>query len=113
MMKKEYARQVILVPQLQCGEFDQKIEILYSKMAAKIINVMCLFLGFVETFFQEKTNMMFTLMFDPCFKSMNCIMDHVGRDQATVLVQQYDDLVMLAFLNNNVGFLCQVKLQHF
>jgi len=40
-------------------------------------------------------------------------MDHVGRDQATVLVQQYDDLVMLAFLNNNVGFLCQVKLQHF
>jgi len=57
--------------------------------------------------------MMFTLMFDPCFKSMNCIMDHVGRDQATVLVQQYDDLVMLAFLNNNVGFLCQVKLQHF
>ncbi len=113
MMKKEYARQVILVPQLQCGEFDQKIEILYSKMAAKIINVMCLFLGFVETFFQEKTNMMFTLMFDPCFKSMNCIMDHVGRDQATILVQQYDDLVMLAFLNNNVGFLCQVKLQHF
>jgi hypothetical protein len=69
MMKKEYARQVILVPQLQCGEFDQKIEILYSKMAAKIINVMCLFLGFVETFSQEKTNMMFTLMFDPCFKA--------------------------------------------
>jgi hypothetical protein len=87
MMKKEYARQVILVPPLRCGEFDQKIEILSSKMAAKVINVMCLFLGFVETFSQEKANMMLTLMFDLCFKGMNYIMDHIGKDQIATLVQ--------------------------
>jgi hypothetical protein len=29
MMKKEYAHQVV-VPPMQCGEFDQKIEIFYS-----------------------------------------------------------------------------------
>ncbi len=87
MMKKEYARQSILVPPLQCGEFDQEIEILYSKMATKVINVTCLFLGFAKTFFQEKANMMLTLMFDPCFKGMNCIMDHIGKDQITTLVQ--------------------------
>jgi hypothetical protein len=31
-------------------------------------------------------------------------MDHVGKNQAIVLVQQYDDLVMVAFLNNKCGF---------
>lgn len=86
-MKKEYARQAILILPLQCGEFDQEIEILYNKMATNIINVMCSFLGFAETFSQEKVNMMLTLMFDPCFKGMNCIMDDIGKDQVPTLVQ--------------------------
>jgi hypothetical protein len=80
MMKKEYAHQAILVPPLQCGEFDQKIKNLYNKMVTKVINVMCPFLGFAKTFSQVKVNKMVTLMFDPCFKGMNCIMDHIGRN---------------------------------
>jgi hypothetical protein len=56
-------------------------------MATNIINVMCSFLGFAETFSQEKVNMMLTLMFDPCFKGMNCIMDDIGKDQVPTLVQ--------------------------
>jgi hypothetical protein len=39
--------------------------------------------------------MMLTLMLDPCFKGMNCIMNHIGKDQAIMLVQQYDGLVCL------------------
>jgi hypothetical protein len=49
-MKKEYVRWTIIVL-LQCGEFDHKIKILHGKMVVKIINVLCPFLGFVETFF--------------------------------------------------------------
>lgn len=39
--------------------------------------------------------MMLMLMLDPCFKNMDYIMNHIGKDQAIVLVQQYDDLVCI------------------
>jgi hypothetical protein len=31
--------------------------------------------------------MMFTFMFDPHFEGMDCIVDHIGKDQTTTLVQ--------------------------
>ncbi len=49
--------------------------------------------------------MMFTFMLDPHFEGMDCIVDHIGKDQATTLVQQYDDLVLLPLLNNTMIFL--------
>lgn len=104
-MKKEYAHQIIVVPPLQYGEFDQEIEILYGKMVVEVINVLCPFLGFAKTFFQEKNHMMFALMFDPHFKGMDCIMDHISKDRTAKLVQQYDDLVLLPLLNSTMGFL--------
>jgi hypothetical protein len=55
-------------------------------MATKVINVMCPLLGFAETFSKKKANMMFTLMFDPCFKGMNCITDHIGGYQVAAIV---------------------------
>jgi hypothetical protein len=39
--------------------------------------------------------MMLMLMLDPCFESMDYIMNHIGKDQTIVLVQQYDDLVCI------------------
>jgi hypothetical protein len=48
---------------------------------------------------------MVALMLDPCFKSMDCIMDYIGRDQAITLVQQYDDLTMMPMLKAIMGFL--------
>ncbi len=55
-------------------------------MVVKIINVLCPFLGFAYTFFQNITCNMVVLMLDPCFKNMDCIMDYIGRDQATTLM---------------------------
>ncbi len=49
--------------------------------------------------------MMFALIFDLCFKCMYCIMDHIGKDQATTLMQYYDNLVLLPLLNIIIGFL--------
>jgi hypothetical protein len=43
-------------------------------------------------------------MLDPHFEGMDCIVDHIGKDQATMLVQQYDDLVLLPLLNNTMIF---------
>ncbi len=49
-------------------------------MFIEVINVLCPFLGFPKTSFQEKTHMMFMLMFNPHFKGMDSIMDHTGRN---------------------------------
>lgn len=49
--------------------------------------------------------MMFVLMFDPHFKGMDCIMDHINKNQTTKLVQEYDDLVLLPLLNSTLSFL--------
>ncbi len=104
-VKREYAHRAIVVPPLQCGEIHQEIEILYGKMVVEIINLLCPFLGFAKTFFLDKTHNMVALMLDPHFKSMDCIMDYIGRDQVVTLVQQYDDLTMMPMLKAVMGFL--------
>jgi len=43
MMRKEYAHQTFVIPPLKCGEFDRQINILYGRMVAKDINMLCLF----------------------------------------------------------------------
>ncbi len=80
-MRKEYAHRTTIVPTLQCGEFDQGIEILYGRMVIEVIDVLCCFLGFAKTFSQEKVHMILALMLDPCFKSMDYIMNHISRVQ--------------------------------
>jgi hypothetical protein len=75
----------------------------------KIINVLCHFWGFVETFSQDRAHNMVALMLDPCFKNMDCIMDYISKDQATTLVQQYDDLIMMPLLKNVMGYLNLVQ----
>ncbi len=74
-------------------------------MVVKIINVLCPFLGFAYTFFQNIIRNMLVLMLDPCFKNMDCIMDYIGKDQATTLVYQYDDLIVMTLLKVVMGFL--------
>jgi hypothetical protein len=81
-MTRKYVHQVVVVLPLQCGEIDQEIEILYGKMVTKVINVLCPFLGFVETFFQNIAHNMIILMLDPCFKGM----DYNGKDQVATLI---------------------------
>jgi hypothetical protein len=59
---------------------------MYDRMATKIINVLHIFMGFVETFFQNKAHNMVALMLDSRFKGMDCIMDYIARDHATTLM---------------------------
>jgi hypothetical protein len=106
-MRREYAHQVVLLLPLQCGQFDQEIEILYGRMD-KVINV--LFWGVLyKSFSRDKVHNMVAFMLDPCFKNMDCIMDYIGKDQATTLMQQYDDLIMMPLLKNVMGYLNLVQ----
>jgi hypothetical protein len=73
-------------------------------MVVEVINVLCPFMGFAETFSQDRFHNMFALMLDPCFKGMDCIMDYIGRDQVATLMQQYDDLIMMPMLKIVMGF---------
>jgi hypothetical protein len=47
---------------------------------------------------------MVALMLDVSFKGMDCIMDYIGRDQAAILMQQYDDLIVMPLLKYVIGF---------
>ncbi len=62
------------------------------------------FLSFAKSFFREKAQIMVDLMLDSCFKGMDCIMDSIGKDQATVLMQQYDELVVMPLLKFVMNF---------
>jgi hypothetical protein len=101
----KYDCQAPIVPPLQYGEFDQEIEILYGTMVIEIINELYLFLSFAESFSQEKAHNMVDLMLDSCFKGMDYIMDSISKDQVAILVQQYDELVVMPLLKVVMGFL--------
>jgi hypothetical protein len=44
-------------------------------------------------------------MLDPHFKGIDCIMDYIGKDQAIILVQQYDELIVMPLLKDVMRFL--------
>jgi hypothetical protein len=48
---------------------------------------------------------MVVLMLDPRFKAMDCIMDYIGKDQVAILMQKYDELVVMPLLKAMMGFL--------
>ncbi len=103
--RTKYDYRTITIPPLQCGEFDQQIEILYGRMVVEVINVLCHFLSFTGSFSQERAHNMVALMLDPHFEGMDCIMDYIGNDEATILMQQYDELVVMPLLKVVMEFL--------
>jgi hypothetical protein len=52
--RMKYDHQITIIPSLQCGEFDQEIEILYGIMVVEFISVLCHFLSFAKSFSREK-----------------------------------------------------------
>ncbi len=63
------------------------------------------FLSFTKSFSRERAHNIVVLMLDPRFKGIDCIMDYIGRDQAAILVQQYDELIVMPLLKVVMGFL--------
>jgi len=78
---------------------------LYGRIVVEVINVLRHFLSFVKSFSWERAHNMVVLMLDPRFKGMDCIMDYIGKDQLAILLQQYDELVVMPLLKVVMGFL--------
>jgi hypothetical protein len=53
-----------------CGKLDVKLEILYGKMALKVVNVLEHFLAFAMTFNVVVAHNMCVLQLDPRFKRL-------------------------------------------
>jgi hypothetical protein len=73
-----------------CGEFDTKLEILYSRMVLEVNNVLEPFLAFVTTFNVVFEHNMCALQLNPRFKGLQCIMEYVGWDKVATIVKEYD-----------------------
>jgi hypothetical protein len=83
----------ICVSSLYCSSI-MEIEILYGKMIVEVLNMFCLFL---RPFLSREltTCLLWCLIW--ILKSM----DQIGRNVAITLMQWYDDLVWLPFLNSH------------
>ncbi len=69
-MHKDYQVHTSLNPPLICGKLDVELEILYGKMAFKVINVLEHFLAFAMTFNVVFAHNMCALQLDPRFKGL-------------------------------------------
>jgi hypothetical protein len=78
---------------------------MYGRIVVEVINVLCHFLSFIKSFSWERAHNMVVLMLDPRFKGMDCIMDYIDRDQLAILLQQYDELVVMPLLKVVMEFL--------
>jgi hypothetical protein len=74
-------------------------------MVVEVINVLCHFLSFAESLSRKRACNMVALMLDPHFKSMDRTMDYIGNNQVTILMQQYDELVVMPLLKVVMRFL--------
>jgi hypothetical protein len=74
-------------------------------MVVKVINVLHPFLSFAKSFSWERTYNIVAFMLDPRFEGIDCIMDYIGRDQAAISMQQYDELIVMPLLKVVMGFL--------
>jgi hypothetical protein len=73
-----------------CGKLDVEVEVLYGILAFKVINVLEHFLAFAMTFNVVVTHNMCVIQLDPRFKGLQCIVEYVGHDKVTTVVEKYD-----------------------
>lgn len=86
----EYVSRASIFPLLTCENFDAKLEILYAKMAIESLRVLQPFLAFCIHFGVAMTHNMTTLMLDPKYKGLNCVVNLIGKDRAWVLMEKYN-----------------------
>jgi hypothetical protein len=67
-------------------------------MAPKVIDVLEPFLFFAMTFNVVVAHNMCALQLNPRFKVLYCIMEYVGRNRSAIVVEEYDQHVLLPLL---------------
>jgi hypothetical protein len=67
-------------------------------MAPKVIDVVEPFISFAMTFNVVVAHNMCVLQLNPRFKVLYCIVEYVGRDRGVIVVEEYDQHVLLLLL---------------
>ncbi len=84
-------------PPLICGEFDQKLEILYVRIGLEVINVLDPLLAFAhDTFNKLATTHVCALQLH--FKGVQCVMEYANRNRTKNVIKKYDEQVLVPFL---------------
>jgi hypothetical protein len=80
-----------------CGEFDQKLEILYVRIGLEVINVLDPFLAFAhDTFNKLATTHVCALQLH--LKGLQCVMEYANKDKTKNIIEKYDEQVLVPFL---------------
>jgi hypothetical protein len=74
------------VPSFPCGTIDDELEILYRRMAMEVVYVLAPFLSSLEFFIIISVYNMLTLMLDPRFKGLKCVIGFLGHDKTKPLM---------------------------
>ncbi len=91
-------------PPLICGEFDQKLEILYVRISLEVINVLDPFLAFAhDTFNKLATTHVCALQLH--LKGVQCVMEYANRNRTKNVIKKYDEQVLVPFLMKIAKFL--------
>ncbi len=88
----------IIKPFIDVWKFDTKLEILHNIMAPKVIDVLEPFLSFAMTFNVVVAHNICTLQLNQRFKLFYYIMEYVSWDRGAIIVEEYDQHVLLPLL---------------
>jgi hypothetical protein len=78
--------------------FDYELKEFMIRMKKKILKVLLPFVSFLHVFDKEKGHNMLILMFDPRFKNMHLVTMFLGHENATGVVIEYDEKLLLPLL---------------
>jgi hypothetical protein len=87
------------VPHFPYGKIDDELKILYGRMAIEIVGVLAPFLSSVESIITTSVYNMLTLILDPRFKGLKCVIDFLSHNKTKLLmIIKYDNKILIPLL---------------
>ncbi len=93
------------------GFFVHELKELKVHMKQQILEVLLPFISFLHAYDRKRGHNMLALMFNPRFKSMKLITIFLGRENAIVIVAEYDQQFMLLLLPKTTKLLMLASVQ--
>jgi hypothetical protein len=97
-MWKELTFQPILDSLMEEDFFYHKLKELEVRMKWQILEVILAFISFLHSYDSKRGHNMLALMLNPRFKSMRLITIFLGCENATIIIVEYDQQLLLPLL---------------
>ena len=82
---------------IRLDTFDSKLLMLTTRMREQGVRVLAPFLSFMRIYDPFSAHNMLALMLDPHHKEFALVGSYLGREEATCIVQEYDERLLLPF----------------